>query len=117
MAGWDRVERARIILNSRRLRAKFFSPSMFGEPAWDILLVLYVEQGRQTIGNLTKAIATPLTTTTRWIEYLEKKLLIEREPHPNDKRVVFIKLVEKGRKLLDDYLSGTPWDPEDAGGI
>ena len=117
MAQWDRAERARIILNSRRLRAKFFSPSMFGEPAWDILLVLYVEQGRQTIGNLTKAIATPLTTTTRWIEYLEKKLLIEREPHPNDKRVVFIKLVEKGRKLLDDYLSGTPWDPEDAGGI
>lgn len=116
----DRIERARIILNSRRLRAKFFSPSMFGEPAWDILLVLYVtemSQGRHSIGRLAEWIETPLSTAVRWIEYLERKLLVERERHPNDKRVVFIKLAEKGRKLLDDYLSGTSWDPENAATI
>jgi len=112
----DLILRARIILNSRRQRGRYFNRAMFGEPGWDILLVLYVMQSRQSIGQLAKWIETPLSTAVRWIDYLAKERLVEREPHPNDKRVMFIRLLERGRSLLDDYLSGTPWDhPQDAG--
>jgi DNA-binding MarR family transcriptional regulator len=113
----DLIERARIILDSRRTRALFFSPSMFGEPAWDIMLALYTTEGRHPLGRLAEWAETPPSTAVRWIEYLEKKLLVEREPHPNDKRIVFVKLSKKGRKLLDDYLSSTRWDPDDVGGV
>lgn len=112
----DLILRARIVLNSRRHRSHFFNPAMFGEPAWDMLLVLYVterSEGRQSIGRLAEWIETPLTTAIRWIDYLEKERLVKREPHPNDKRVMFIRLSDKGRELLDSYLSGTPWEPQE----
>ena len=52
----DRTARiARSILAERRRRASFFDPTIFGEPAWDILLALYGDErthGRQTIGQL-----------------------------------------------------------------
>ena len=114
MSEHDRIMRARIILNSRRLRDRHFNRAMFGEPGWDILLVLYVTEGRQTVSQLAKWIEIPLTTATRWIDYLAKERLVEREPHPNDKRVMFIRLLKRGRDLLDEYLMRTPWDARDA---
>ena len=106
----DLAVRARTLLDGRRLRGKHFNRAMFGEPGWDILLVLYVSEGRQSIGQLAKWIETPLSTAVRWIDYLVKERLVEREPHPHDKRVMFIKLLEKGREQLEDYLSEMPWE-------
>lgn len=105
------VARARIVLNSRRLRCRYFSPAIFGEPAWDILLVLYVTDvsgDRQTIGKLAEWITTPPSTVFRWAGYLERERLIERSPHPTDRRIVFIKLSDKGRQGLDSYLQALP---------
>ena len=47
---------------------------------------------RQSIGRLAEWIDTPLSTAVRWIDYLEKKQLVEREPHRTDKRITFINL-------------------------
>jgi DNA-binding MarR family transcriptional regulator len=112
------VLRARVVLNSRRLRFRYFKRSMFGEPAWEMLLCLYISEpteGRQSISRLAELIETPLSTTVRWIDYLERERLVEREPHPTDKRVIFIRLAAKGRELLDAYLSGQPWVPAEPG--
>lgn len=112
----DLVARARIILNSRRLRWRYFSPAIFGEPAWDVLLVLYVTEvsdARLTIGKLADWIKTPHTTALRWVGYLEKERLVERQPHPTDRRVIFIRLLEKGRVALEAYLRAVP-DPATA---
>jgi DNA-binding MarR family transcriptional regulator len=106
--------RARVVINSRRHRFRFFKRSMFGEPAWDMLLVLYITEpaeGSQSISRLAELVETPLSTAVRWIDYLEREKLVEREPHPTDKRVIFIRLSEKGREQIDGYLCGQPWVP------
>jgi DNA-binding MarR family transcriptional regulator len=108
------ILRARIVMNSRRLRYRYFKRAMFGEPAWEILLNLYITEGtegRQSIGRLADLVKTPLSTTARWIDYLERERLVEREPHPTDRRVIYIRLLAKARELLEAYLSGTPWAP------
>ena len=109
----DREEcraRARQHLHSRRSRAELFGKSMFGEPAWDMLVVLYVNDAfgpRQTIGTLAALSGAPKATAVRWIQYLEGHNLIDRESHPVDRRTAFVSLSEKARALLDAYFSGT----------
>lgn len=103
------VRRAREILVNRRRRAERFTKSMFGEPAWEILLVLYtLEDGPRVSANrLADLTESPRSTATRWLNYLEHQQLVSREPHPNDKRTTFICLTEKGRSNLELYLSET----------
>ena len=103
----DLIARARAILSNRQLRSRYFSPAIFGEPAWDVLLVLYIgdaSEARQTIGKLASQIKIPPTTVLRWVNYLEKERLVSRQRHPTDRRVVFIRLEEKGRSSLESYL-------------
>ena len=106
------VGRARAILAGRQLRNAHFSRAMFGEPAWEILLVLYIMERdgeRQTPSRLASWTSTPLSTTVRWIDYLEKKQLVTRHSHPNDKRIVFIALEDRAREAMDSYLSSVPY--------
>lgn len=105
------IARARAVLQTRRLRARHFNRVMFAEPAWDMLLLLYLadsSEGRQTIGQLAELVETPLTTVLRWVGYLEKEHLIERKEHPTDRRIVFIKLMDKGRAAMDAFLTDMP---------
>ena len=105
------VDRARTVLHTRRLRVRHFNRVMFAEPAWDILLLLYLaesSEGRQTIGQLATLIETPLTTVLRWVGYLEKEHLIQRIDHPTDRRIVFVRLTDKGRDSLDAFLGELP---------
>ena len=82
---------------------------MFGEVAWELLLMLYaLDTGaRQTVSTIASFLDTPKTTTIRWIEYLEQSGLIERSPHPTDKRFVFVGLTDNGKKTMELYLSDT----------
>lgn len=105
------VSRARIVLSARRLRERYFNRIMFGEPAWDMLLALYVSEqsaGRLTMSRLSELVETPLTTVVRWVNILEEQRLVERQAHPTDRRTVFIRLLEKGRAALDSYLGMIP---------
>ena len=102
-------ERAREILRHRRRRYDLFGRSMFGEPAWEMLLRLYMlDSGqRQTLSRLAEFCGAPKTTAIRWIEYLEVQRLIRRESHPNDKRAEFVELTDRAREALELYLSET----------
>jgi DNA-binding MarR family transcriptional regulator len=105
------VELAEKLLADRRRRAEIFNPAMFGEPAWELLLTLFVmdRQGsRLTIGRLAQVAGTKLTTALRWLDYLEDQMFVRRERHPTDARTAFIELTDKARDALDLYLSGTP---------
>jgi DNA-binding MarR family transcriptional regulator len=115
----DRIDRrqlvlkVRAIMSERKRRTHFFSKAMFGEPAWDMLLALYITDfagRRQTISKLVGWVNAPRSTANRWIDYLERERLVERTPHPNDRRFVFIDLADKGRRLLDEYFSTLPAD-------
>ena len=108
------ASRARFIIHSRQIRARHFKRSMFGEPAWDVLLLVDagdVSGDRQTPTKLARWTGIPLSTVSRWIEYLEQQELLERQPHPNDKRIVFVRLLPKGRQALTSYLIEMGWRP------
>ena len=101
-------ERATQIRFSRELRQRSFKQNMFGEPAWDILLALYVIDGNQrrlSIRELANLASQPLTTALRWLDYLEDQQLIVRRSNPFDQRVVFVELSAKGRGAMDEYLT------------
>lgn len=99
---------AEALLEDRKRRARIFNSGMFGEPAWDILLTLYVmdKSGpRLTIGRLTQMVGYAPTTVLRWLEYLDDQELIRRQEHPGDARTSFITLTDKARNALTLYLS------------
>lgn len=100
---------AKALIVNRRRRHKLFGKAMFGEPAWDMLLLLYVLDagGRQTVGGLSDLAGATRTTGLRWIEYLERQQLIWRNEHPTDRRAAFLQLTGKGRDAIELYLSET----------
>jgi DNA-binding MarR family transcriptional regulator len=103
------LHHARRILAGRRRRSEHFGRAMFGEPAWEMLLLLYIGLGsiRMSAGGLAHAAGYSKATTMRWVGYLEKERLVQRELHPTDQRTFFVTLTEKGINLLELYLSDT----------
>jgi len=75
------VDRAKEAYDERRRRDREMPASdIFGEPAWDVLLLLFIarQQGRtMELSTLVHAIAGPPTTTIRWLKVLETKALVE----------------------------------------
>ena len=99
---------ARSEVGRRRRRLRYFAASMFGEPAWDILLTLYISdtsESRNTISRLAETSGAPMTTVLRWVDYLEQSRLVARRPSPTDRRVVFVELTALGRDKLTAYLN------------
>ena len=89
------VERAKAAIFARRRRDAFFNPSLFADPAWDILLDLFVaaEEGRTvSVSSLCIGAAVPVTTGLRWIKGLENEGVLERTPDPGDGRRFFLRL-------------------------
>jgi DNA-binding MarR family transcriptional regulator len=98
------------MLYARRLRTRLFNPDMFGESAWDFLLALYMtdERGpRLTIGRLRELADVPSSSAARWLDSLESQQLVMRESHHTDARTFFVQLTDKGRELMEVYLSET----------
>jgi DNA-binding MarR family transcriptional regulator len=102
------VAKARVVFSERKRRADYFKPVIFGEPAWDMLLALYITDfagGQQSIGKLVNWIGAPQTTALRWINYLEKEHMVSRGTHPRDRRTVIVDITAVGRRKLDQYFS------------
>ena len=90
-----------------------FSASLFSDPAWDMLLELYVAslaQRRLQISRLMERTGVPGTTTLRWIAALEREGLVQRESDRLDARLVLLSLTEEGRKAMDVYFDMLPAD-------
>lgn len=99
---------ARGIYDSRRLRARVFSAALlFGEPAWDFLLDLFIAELEGKPLSVTAACigaAVPTSTGLRWLAILEDQGLIRRENDPRDARRVFLHLTEDGFERMTSYL-------------
>lgn len=102
----DLISEAKRELSRRRSRSKIFGKAMFGEPAWDMLLLLYASQEteRLTATRLALLSGGSKATALRWIEYLVSQKWVDRSEHPTDKRSVFVTLSERGREMLEQYL-------------
>ena len=101
----------RSILKARLDRGRFFSPELFADPAWDMLLALYAAelgQQRVPVSSLCVASNVPMTTALRWISQLERENLIERRPDPFDARRFFLSLTRKAAEAMAQYFADTP---------
>ena len=104
------VKLAGDMIRDRRLRSRFFNQNLFGESGWDLLLILYTmdDSGpRLSIGRLQQYAGAASSSTARWLATLEDQRLIRRESHPTDARSNFVQLTDRGRTLLELYLSET----------
>ena len=92
----------------RRRGAIFKNAELFGEPAWDILLDLYiahVEDKAVSVSSACIGSAAPPTTGLRWLGVLADHGLILREHDPEDQRRVLVRLTETGLAAMDEYFA------------
>ena len=101
---------ARDLYALRRKRDDLFDASIFGEPAWDILLDLYtadISGAQISITSACIAAAAPATTALRWINVLLDQGMIERFNDNSDGRRSFLRLTSETRTKLDSLLGVT----------
>ena len=109
-ANGDMVNRARKYLKARRRRETLFPADLFGEPAWDILLSLYVAQAERrpvSISSACIAAAVPSTTALRWIGKLEASGLVVRRPDSQDHRFTWLTLTPGVSERVEQWLEVT----------
>ncbi len=91
-----RVEAAVRIVRMRDLRDRMLGQTVnFADPAWDLLLDLYVAElrgPRLSVSDACVGARVPATTALRWLDHLYKARAIERIPDPRDKRRVILQL-------------------------
>jgi predicted transcriptional regulator len=94
----------------RRLRDKIFGDgSLFGEPAWDILLDIAnaeVAGKRLSVTSVCIGACVPATTALRWLKILETKGLIFREGDGADARRSYVRLTATGYMKIELYCKG-----------
>jgi hypothetical protein len=98
----------RRMIRQRHLRARFFEPGLFADPAWDMLLDLAAAHGeakRVSVTSLCIASGVPPTTALRWIGQLDAAGLIERAADDSDRRRAFIALSDKAIEAMARYFA------------
>ena len=101
------VDYAETVLEQRRMRRQFLPGELFHEPAWDMLLALFVSRDARLPMNIKALVSmsdAPVTTSQRWIEHLHKLKLIDRVTDPTDRRRVEISLSYTGDQQMKAYL-------------
>ena len=100
------VQRAQATIDRRELRKIFLSPTMFGEPAFDLLLALYVSSTSPIISasELGSVVGLSTSSTMRWLKFLVKEgLVLTAEEEIDDPDTMAVTLTDRGRTSLDDY--------------
>jgi hypothetical protein len=81
------------VIKSRNSRAEIFGTDIFRDPAWDMLLDLYVnrDENRETsVSSLCIAAGVPATTGLRYIAEMEANGFLSRRKDKRDARRVLI---------------------------
>lgn len=95
------------LLARRQARFNYFPADLFHEPAWDMLLALYLahDDGRlMNVKALVASASAPATTSQRWIEHLAKLKLVDRVVDPDDRRRIEVSLSGTGVDSVEAYL-------------
>lgn len=108
------VKKAQDLIEITKRRSRLVSvANLFADPAWFILLDLFVRQhsGLQTsVFSACHASFSPVTTALRHLAILTERKIIEREYDSVDQRRIFLRLTEEAsaeiqRTLLTDDFS------------
>lgn len=103
----DSAELLAWIIRGRRKRSAYFSAELFVDPAWDILLDLFLAELQQrtvTVRELALSSPVPVNVVNRWLEKLERDCWLARKPGPpnSDRRAVG--LSAKGTSAMRGWL-------------
>jgi MarR family len=98
---------ARAVLAGRRNRFRMLAGVDFGEPAWDILLDLFISAGEERRVSVTGACvvcSVPPTTALRQVGLLVAAGYLRRIPDETDRRRVFLQLSEEAQQRMAECL-------------
>ena len=104
----DLADVARRLYAERRTRHSFWPEDVFGDPAWDMMLDLYLRSQEGVLTSVKRAsIASNTTPATaqRYISLLENMGLVERVNLADDIRIAYVKLSKSGNALMAGYLT------------
>lgn len=82
MSETEALHQARSLYRQRRARDALFAPELFGEPAWDLLLTLYIarcEGHCLSMPALSLSVNLPLADASEWVRTLEASRLIQKD--------------------------------------
>jgi hypothetical protein len=98
----------RRVIRQRQLRARYFDPELFADPAWDILLDLTAaraEQARISVTSACIASGVAPTTALRWIGQMIEAGLLKREQDDADRRRAFVTLTDHAADAMARYFA------------
>lgn len=101
------IEAARRVCRVRQERDRLFGPILAEDPAWYILLHLFIAKGEgREVSVASAGAATGLAEpiVLRCIAHLAEAKLVAREPRPFDDDVMYLTLTERGLSMMSEYL-------------
>lgn len=95
------------LMMDRKSRDAQFGAGLFSDPAWDIMLALYVgklQQIRMKTTALIEDSGVPSTTALRWINALSERGYLDKSSNPTDARSTLIEMTDTAAVLMTDFL-------------
>jgi DNA-binding MarR family transcriptional regulator len=99
---------AKRLLVMRRGRDRTLGPGLSTDPAWDMLVELYVAHAAGTgisVGNACIASGVPITSALRWCEDLQKRGMVTRQRDCTDRRRVLLRLTDATYEQMTGILA------------
>ncbi len=90
------------------LMATKFGTDIFADPAWDIILDLYIHNSKNQDVCVTSACAAamvPITTALRYITVLSDRGMIERSKNQKDGRSYLLRLSPEAAHIVEELLT------------
>lgn len=106
----SRLTIAQAWIAARKARDEVLDAALFANPAWDILLDLYLSHAQKRgvcVSDVCLASSAPSSTVMRWIVTLEHRGLVERAPDPRDKRRTMLCLSPEGVTKMEAALDAS----------
>lgn len=103
----DLTEFARQLLAGHKQRDLYFDPMLFSNPAWDILLNLYVADAEgKPVGVLDACAVSPVPqgVALRWLGYLKQEEMVIETQDPAHPRQTVLRLSDQTRLTISSYL-------------
>jgi DNA-binding MarR family transcriptional regulator len=101
------LDRAQSIVRVRAARERMLGRAAIGEPAFDLLLWLYLRTGQKeaSLTSLARAADIPYSSAMRWARYLADRGYVERTESRSDRRSTSVELTPAGRAMMDEFLT------------
>ena len=99
---------ARLLMRMRSERDQQFLPGLFQDPAWDIMLDLFVARvdGHDlSVSAVCVGCRAASATTLRYLAVIQEAGLVERKPDPSDRRRSYVRMTAEGSERMKRALT------------